>query len=275
MGQGDPGRHRGPALNLLRAIGRRRRLRPALATLLGLAVLAACGDALAQAAAPVVPAAVGPAPAPASATPSTALGMVALLTLATLIPAFVLACTSFVRFIVVLGFVRTGLSTPAAPPNQVLVGLALFMTVFVSAPVANEMYELGGRPYLAGAMTEGQALDAASPPLRRFLLERTAETDLQLFYELGSAPRPASADDVPLRIAVPAFILSELRTAFRIGLAILLPFLVIDLVAATVLTSLGMVMLPPQVVALPIKLLVFVVIDGWHLVVESLLRGAL
>jgi flagellar biosynthetic protein FliP len=275
VGQGDPGRHRGPALNLLRAIGRRRGLRPALATLLGLAVLAACGDALAQAAAPVVPAAVGPAPAPASATPSTALGMVALLTLATLIPAFVLACTSFVRFIVVLGFVRTGLSTPAAPPNQVLVGLALFMTVFVSAPVANEMYELGGRPYLAGAMTESQALDAASPPLRRFLLERTAETDLQLFYELGSAPRPASADDVPLRIAVPAFILSELRTAFRIGLAILLPFLVIDLVAATVLTSLGMVMLPPQVVALPIKLLVFVVIDGWHLVVESLLRGAL
>lgn len=116
--------------------------------------------------------------------------------------------------------------------------------------------------------------EAATPPLRQFLLERTAETDLELFYEFSDAERPSTADDVPLRIAIPAFILSELRTAFKIGLAILLPFLVIDLLAATILTSLGMVMVPPAVVALPIKLLVFVMIDGWHLVVQSLLRGA-
>ena len=206
--------------------------------------------------------------------PLGAVGMVLVLTVATLLPAIVLSCTCFVRFVVVLGFVRTGMGTPSAPPNQVLVGLALFMAVFTSAPVAIEMYEQGGKAYLAGKLDEKQALEAATPPLRDFLLKRTQETDLELFYEVSNAPRPKTVQDVPLRIAIPAFILSELRTAFKIGLTILLPFLVIDLVAATILTSLGMVMVPPQVVALPIKLLVFVMIDGWHLVVQSLLRGA-
>ena len=204
-----------------------------------------------------------------------AVGMVVVLTLVTLLPAIVLSCTCFVRFIVVLGFVRTGIGTPAAPPNQVLVGLALFMSVFVSAPVAAEIYDRAGRPYFANQMDEKQALEAATPPLRSFLLHHTTEADLTLFYEVTSAPRPNTIDDVPLKIAIPAFLLSELRLAFKIGLTILLPFLVIDLVAATILTSLGMVMVPPQVVALPIKLLVFVMIDGWHLVVQSLLRGAM
>lgn len=241
--------------------------------LLGAVVLVALAAFVAPAlAAPLAAAPVTPAPAPAP--PSSALTMVAILTLATLIPALVLSCTCFVRFIVVLGFVRTGLSTQSAPPNQVLVGLALFMTVFVSAPVATRMYEAGGKPYLDGTMDERQAAAAATPPLRRFLIERTRDADLQLFYEVSDEPRPANADDVPLRIAVPAFIVSELHTAFEMGLAVLLPFLVIDLVVATVLTALGMVMVPPQVVALPIKLLVFVMIDGWHLVVQSLLRGA-
>ena len=206
--------------------------------------------------------------------PLGAVGMVVVLTLVTLLPAIILSCTCFVRFIVVLGFVRTGLGTPSAPPNQVLVGLALFMAVFISAPVASEMYDKGGRAYLAGQMDEGAAIAAATPPLRAFLLHRTTEQDLQLFYEVSNAPRPSTIDEVPLKIAIPAFLLSELRLAFKIGLTILLPFLVIDLVAATVLTSLGMVMVPPQVVALPLKLLVFVMIDGWHLVVQSLLRGA-
>jgi flagellar biosynthetic protein FliP len=204
-----------------------------------------------------------------------AIGMVVVLTVVSLLPAIVLSCTCFVRFIVVFGFVRTGLGTPSAPPNQVLVGLALFMAVFVSAPVGMEIYDKAGSPYLAGQLDEKQAFDAATPPLRTFLLHHTTETDLALFYDVSNAPRPATIDEVPLRIAVPAFILSELRIAFKIGLTILLPFLVIDLVAATVLTSLGMVMVPPSVVALPIKLLVFVMIDGWHLVVESLLRGAM
>ncbi|MEJ7600379.1 MAG: flagellar type III secretion system pore protein FliP [Kofleriaceae bacterium] len=201
--------------------------------------------------------------------------MVVLLTIVTLLPAIVLSCTCFVRFVVVFGFVRTGLGTPSAPPNQVLVGLALFMAVFSSAPVALEMYDSGGKAYLDGSMDEKQAFEAATPPLRKFLLRRTAETDLALFYEYSDAPRPSTAEEVPLRIAIPAFIISELRTAFKIGLTILLPFLVIDLLAATVLTALGMVMVPPSVVALPIKLLVFVMIDGWHLVVQSLLKGAM
>jgi len=199
--------------------------------------------------------------------------MVVLLTVVTLLPAIILSCTSFVRFIVVLGFVRTGLGTPSAPPNQVLVGLSLFMTIFVSAPVAMDMYDKGGKAYFAGQIDEKQALELALPPLRTFLVAHTADTDLQLFLEASKSARPATMDEVPLRALIPAFILSELRMAFKIGLTILLPFLVIDLVAATVLTSLGMVMVPPSVVALPAKLLVFVMIDGWHLVVESLLRG--
>jgi flagellar biosynthetic protein FliP len=204
-----------------------------------------------------------------------AVGMVVVLTLVSLLPAIVLSCTCFVRFIVVFGFVRTGLGTPSVPPNQVLVGLALFMAVFVSAPVGMQIYDTAGRAYLDGKIDEKQAFEQATPPLRTFLLHHTTETDLALFYEVSNAPRPSTIDEVPLRIAVPAFILSELRIAFKIGLTILLPFLVIDLVAATVLTSLGMVMVPPSVVALPVKLLVFVMIDGWHLVVQSLLRGAM
>ena len=236
------------------------------------------------AAAAATPAASGPAPlagVPQALAQTTgshgalgAVGMVVLLTLVTLLPAIVLSCTCFVRFIVVLGFVRTGLGTPSAPPNQVLVGLALFMAVFVSAPVASEIYERAGRAYFANQIDETQALEAATPPLRSFLLHHTTETDLALFYEVTNSSRPNTINDVPLKIAIPAFLLTELRLAFKIGLTILLPFLVIDLVAATILTALGMVMVPPQVVALPIKILVFVMIDGWHLVVESLLRGA-
>lgn len=233
----------------------------------GLTVLLGAGAALAE-----------PITAPTGGTPSgpgSALTMVGILTVATLLPAAVLAATCFVRFVVVLGFVRTGLATQSAPPNQVLVALALFMTIFVSAPVATEMYERGGKPYLDGTMDEKAAFEAATPPLRRFLLERTRPDDLVLFYDVAKAERPTTPDDVPLRIAVPAFIVSELRTAFELGLAVLLPFLVIDLAVASILTALGMVMVPPQVVALPVKLLVFLAIDGWYLVVKSLLAGAM
>ena len=215
----------------------------------------------------------GAAGAASSGGTAGPVGMIVLLTLATLLPSIVLSCTCFVRFVVVLGFVRTGLGTPAAPPNQVLVGLALFMAIFVSAPTAMEMYEKGGKPYFAGQLTETAAFDAAIPPLRDFLIKHTSDADLALFIDAAGAARPATLDDVPLRALIPAFIVSELRTAFKIGLTILLPFLVIDLIAATVLTSLGMVMMPPATVSLPAKLLVFVMIDGWHVVVESLLRG--
>lgn len=240
-----------------------------------IAVLAAAASAVTAAIDPLASVAPAIAPAAGSHGPLGAVGMVVMLTLVTLLPAIVLSCTCFVRFIVVLGFVRTGIGTPSAPPNQVLVGLALFMSVFVSAPVASDIYDRAGRAYLAGEIDEKQAFDAATPPLRAFLVRHTSEADLTLFYEVSTSPRPSTIDEVPLKIAIPAFLLSELRLAFKIGLTILLPFLVIDLVAATILTSLGMVMVPPQVVALPIKLLVFVMIDGWHLVVQSLMRGAM
>ncbi len=236
----------------------------ALATALPAALPAAV-----PAVAPGLPA-VGP-----PAAPLGAFGVALALGAVTLVPAIVLSCTNFVRFAVVLGFVRTGMGTPSAPPTQVLVGMALFMTVFVSAPVATRLYDVAAAPYFAGQLTEQQALEAATPPLRDFLLAHTSEKNLELFYAVSEAPRPTTAADVPLRIAIPAFVLSELSAAFAIGLTILLPFLVIDLVAATILTSLGMVMVPPQVVALPLKLLVFALIDGWHVIVESLLRGAM
>lgn len=207
------------------------------------------------------------------ASASGAIQLAVILTLISLAPAVVLSCTTFARFVVVFSFLRSGLGTNGAPPSQVLVGLALFMTMFVMAPTASVVHEAALAPYLAGEMAEAEALDAATPPLRTFLLQHTRESDLGLFYEVSGAARPDTPDDVPLRIAVPAFILSELKTGFEMGFIVLLPFLVVDLIVATVLTSLGMVMLPPAVVSLPIKLLVFVAADGWNLLVGSLLRG--
>jgi flagellar biosynthetic protein FliP len=226
--------------------------------------------------APAVSAAAEPAGAAApAAAPSSAVQLVVILALASLAPAIVLSCTTFVRFVIVFGFLKTGLGTQGAPPSQALVGLALFMTVFVMAPTAERVHAEAVRPYLDGQMTERQAIDAATPVLQGFLLPRTRQADLALFYELTDAPRPQTAADVPLRIAVPAFVLSELRTSFQMGLILLLPFLVVDLVIAVVLSSLGMVMLPPALVSLPVKLLVFLAVDGWHLLVRSLLRGVM
>ena len=217
--------------------------------------------------------AAGAAAASAPGRNASALQLAMLLGFASLLPALVLVCTCFTRFVIVFSFLKTGLGTAGAPPNQVLIGLALFMTMFVMAPVADAIHKTALAPYLAGQLDEAGALDAATPTLRAFLLRHTRQADLAIFFEASGAARPRTSADVPLRIAVPAFVLSEIRTAFQMGLVVLLPFLVIDLVVATVLSSLGMVMLPPAVVSLPIKLLVFVTVDGWHLVVQSLLRG--
>ncbi len=209
----------------------------------------------------------------AGSGPSSAIQLVVMLTVASLAPAIILTSTCFARFAIVFSFVRNGLATQGAPPSQVLVGMALFMTLFVMAPTGKLIYDAGLEPYLNGEISEAEAIERGTPPLREFLLKRTNERDLELFYEVSSQERPTTADDVPLRIAVPAFVLSELQTAFKMGLVILLPFLVIDLIVASVLSALGMVMLPPPIVSLPIKLLVFVAVDGWHLVVKSLLLG--
>jgi flagellar biosynthesis protein FliP len=205
--------------------------------------------------------------------PTSAVQLVVILGLASLAPAIVLTCTCFARFIIAFSFLKNGLGTQGAPPSQILAGLALFMTLFVMAPVASQVHDRALAPYLAGKVDEKGALEAATPPLRSFFLAHTRQSDLALFYDVSRTAYPKTPDEVPLKIAIPAFVLSELRTAFEIGLVILLPFLVIDLVVATVLSSLGMVMLPPTVVALPVKLIVFLAADGWHLVVSSLLKG--
>lgn len=210
-----------------------------------------------------------------TASGAGALGLALALGAFTLLPAVVLCCTHFVRFVVVLGFVRTGLGTPSAPPTQVITGLALLLTAFSAAPLASSMYHGALEPYLAGQLTAEAALDQATPELQRYLVARTEDRSLELFYDASGLAPPPSTEQVPLSLVVPAFVLSELSTAFTLGLTILLPFLVIDLLAAIVLTALGMVMVPPYVVALPLKLLVFTLIDGWHLVVGALLSGVL
>jgi flagellar biosynthetic protein FliP len=206
---------------------------------------------------------------------SSAIQLALVLTLISLAPAIVLSCTTFARFVVVFSFLRTGLGTAGAPPSQVLVGLALFMSLFVMAPTATELHRVAVAPYMEGSLDEEAALDAAAPVLKAFLLPHTRQDDLALFYEVSQRPRPGSPSDVSLDIAIPAFMLSELKTAFEMGFIVLLPFLVVDLIVASVLSALGMVMLPPAVVSLPIKILVFVAADGWNLVVGSLLRGVM
>jgi len=201
------------------------------------------------------------------------LKVLALLTLIALLPAIVLTMTSFTRTVVVLSFVRQGIGTQQAPPSQVLVGIALFVTAFTMAPVANTVLAEAWQPYAAGQIDETVALERAQVPLRAFMLRQTREADLALFYEAAHAPMPHTENDVSLRMAAPAFVVSELTTAFQMGVMVLLPFLVIDLVVAAVLMSLGMMMMPPQSISLPLKLLLFVAVDGWHLVVGSLIRG--
>lgn len=201
------------------------------------------------------------------------LKILALLTILSLLPAIVLTMTSFTRSVVVLSFVRQGIGTQQSPPSQVIVGLALFLTVFTMAPVGSAVLRNAYEPYAAGSITEAEALERATAPLRSFMLRQTRDTDLALFYDAAARPLPKTEEEVPLQICVPAFVVSELTTAFQMGVLVLLPFLVIDLAVSSVLMSLGMMMVPPGTMSLPIKLLLFVVVDGWHLVVGSLLRS--
>ena len=189
------------------------------------------------------------------------------------LPAIVLTTTSFVRTVVVLSFVRQALGSGQSPPNQVIIGLALFISFFTMQPVVEQMNQAGLQPYLRHDIVELQALERASIPLKRFMLRQTREQDLQMFYGATATPVPDGPDDVAMRIAMPAFAISELTTAFQMGVMILLPFLLVDLVAASLLMSMGMMMVPPTMLSLPIKLLLFVLVDGWNLVVGSLLRS--
>jgi flagellar biosynthesis protein FliP len=196
-----------------------------------------------------------------------------LLTLLSFIPAILISMTCFTRLIVVFHFLRQALGTQEAPNNQVLLGLALFMTLFVMAPVGARIHREAVQPMLAGQLTQTQAVELALVPLRAYMLKHTRERDLALFIRLSSSPRPQTAADVPTVALVPAFMISELKTAFQIGFVLFIPFLVIDLAVSSVLLSMGMMQLPPVVVSMPLKLLLFVMVDGWYLIVGSLVKS--
>nr|WP_042332684.1 flagellar type III secretion system pore protein FliP [Desulfosporosinus orientis] len=204
---------------------------------------------------------------------STSLQLLMLLTILSLAPAILMMMTSFTRIVIVLSFVRNALGTQQLPPNQVLVGLALFLSFFVMAPTWNEINTNAVQPYIKHQITQSEALDRAEEPLRMFMFKQTREKDLQLFVGLSKMEQPKTYRDVPTYVLIPAFVISELKTAFQMGFAIFVPFIVIDMIVSSTLMSIGMMMLPPMMISLPFKLLLFVLVDGWHLVVESLVTS--
>jgi len=244
-------------------------------------------------AAPILPVPGGAAPSPAAAKPadpfrlsiglegtgqgqggqvSVAIQIVIMMTLLSVAPSIVLMMTCFTRIVIVLGFVRTALGTPSAPSNQIIVGLSLFLTFFLMGPVVDRVNKDALTPYLDGKITSIEAFDRAAVPLREFMLKQTKPRELEYFLELGGFG-PTAVKDLPLRVVIPAFVISEVQTAFQMGFLLFLPFLVIDFLVASVLMALGMMMMPPTTVALPLKLLLFVLVDGWHLVVKSLVQS--
>ena len=204
---------------------------------------------------------------------STSWTIVALMTLLTLLPALLLSATPFVRILVIFHFLRQALGTQSTPANQTLIGLSLFLTYFLMQPVALAINQQALVPLESGAITTWEALDRGSVPLRGFMLRYTREKDLALFVDMAQQTRPKQPDDLPMRVVIPAYILSELKTGFQIGAILFLPFLVIDMVTASVTTSIGMMQLPPVVISTPLKILLFVVADGWNLVVGSMLKS--
>lgn len=199
--------------------------------------------------------------------------LVILLTILTLAPAILLMVTSFTRIIIVLSLIRTALGTQQMPPNQVIVGLSLFLTFFIMSPVINRVNTEALKPYYEEQISGETAMAKAVVPVKEFMLRQVREKDLALFIKIAKEPRPAKPEDVTLSTLVPAFVISELKTAFQIGFMIYLPFLILDMVVASVLLSMGMMMLPPIMVSLPFKLLLFVLVDGWHLIVGSLVQS--
>ena len=201
------------------------------------------------------------------------LEIIALLTILALAPAILILMTPFTRLIVVFHFLRQAMGTQSSPPNQVIVGLALFMTFFIIKPVAQEIYQQSLNPYLERQIAFDMAFEQAQVPIRKFLLRNTRESDLALFIKEADMKKPETRDDVSLLVLIPAYVISELKTAFIIGFVLYIPFLVIDMVVASVLLAMGMMMLPPIMISLPFKLMLFVLVDGWHLITGSLLKS--
>ena len=199
------------------------------------------------------------------------LQVMALLTILSLAPGILIMTTSFVRIVVVIGFLRNALSTQNVPPNQVVIALSLFLTFYIMSPYWSQANENGIQPYMAGQITQEEAVTNVVAPIREFMFKQTRESDLALFVNLADDERPETQDDVSTFTLIPAFVISELKTAFQIGFMIYVPFIVIDMIVASTLMSMGMMMLPPVMISLPFKILLFVMVDGWHLLIKSLI----
>ncbi len=210
-----------------------------------------------------------------TANSSSPLQIVVLLTLLSFIPAILISMTCFTRLIVVFHFLRQALGTQEAPNNQILIGLALFITLFVMTPTLKQVYDTAYKPLSDGEISQSVALEKGLVPLRAYMLKHTREKDLALFLRLSKGGRPGSADEVPTTALIPAFMISELKTAFQIGFVLFLPFLIIDLAVSSVLLSMGMMQLPPVIVSMPFKILLFVMVDGWYLIVTSLVKSVM
>ena len=201
------------------------------------------------------------------------LQILALLTVLSLVPAILVSVTSFTRIVIVSHFLRQALGTQTMPPNQIIIGLSLFLTFFIMQPVGERIQRDALQPMMRGQISELQALDQACVPLREFMLRYTREKDLLLFLNIAKQPRPKSSQELPMRVVIPSYMISELKTAFQIGFVLFIPFLVIDMVVASVLLSMGMMQLPPVMISTPFKILLFVLVDGWNLVIGSLVKS--
>lgn len=241
--------------------------------LLLVAIIAGTGAIAAAAPVPLPALNIGVGTATKPAEVATTIQIFLLLTVLSLAPSLLIMTTSFTRIVVVLSFLRTALGTQQAPSNQIILALSLFLTFFIMTPVWQQINRDAYQPYKAGTLSQEQAFEKAVQPVRKFMLSQTREKDLGLFVSLSKQARPKNADDIPTLTIVPAFMISELRTAFQIGFLIYIPFIVVDMVVASVLMSMGMMMLPPVMISLPFKILLFVLVDGWGLVISSLVKS--
>jgi flagellar biosynthetic protein FliP len=247
--------------------------RPPLGKILLLLLFLLAAATLAQAQAPIpgVNITVGRSTSPQQV--ATTLQIIILLTVLTLAPAILIMTTSFTRIVIILAFIRQALGTQQTPPNQILIGLALFLTFFIMEPVWSDVHKNAFTPYMDNRLSQAEALKRSSRPVKGFMQKFVREKDLALFIRISGIKRPRNIDEVPFHVMVPAFIISELKSAFQIGFLLYVPFLVVDLVVASVLMSMGMMMLPPIMISLPLKLMLFVLVDGWNLIVGSLVES--
>ncbi len=199
--------------------------------------------------------------------------LLVILTLLTLAPGILIMMTCFTRIVIVLSFIRSALGTQQIPPNQIIIGLALILTIFIMNPVYQQVNDQAIKPYLAEKISQEKAIEIGTAPIKKFMLKQTREKDLALFVQIAKIDRPKDQNSVPFRVVMPAFVISELKTAFQMGFLLFIPFLIIDMVVASVLMSMGMFMLPPIMISLPFKILLFVMVDGWYLIVKSLVES--